>query len=210
MKMKNKKIILENDAELILDRARVILASTTITADIKRMIDKLGKLSTGTVMGISSTTSAAFGAEVASNFVKNITAQLNASIAQLQASSEVIDIELQKLDNITKGITDLSTDAGVDIQPEETSGTASDSEVEADTSEEDVESEITTPEEENPEDGGEDTTDEEKDESEVTDTELDDMFGAQPDPALLKQKKPKESTTESANIILTGAFKKLL
>jgi hypothetical protein len=206
--MKNKKIILENDAELILDRARVILASTTITADIKRMIDKLGKLSTGTVMGISSTTSAAFGPEVASNFVKSITAQLNASIAQLQASSEAIDIELQKLDNITKGITDLSSDVGVDTTEEDSPPPEPTDTEDAADSEEDIEEPTDTPPEGESE--GESSANQEETDDEVTDTDLDDMFGEQPDPALLKQKKPKESTKESVNLILKGACKKLL
>lgn len=200
IKMKHRKIILENDADLVLDRAKVILASTTINADIKRMIDKLGKLSTGTVMGISSNTSAAFGAAVASSFVKNITEQLNACISQLQSSSEAIDAELQKLDNITKGKTDLSSDVGVDnsepIDDSDTQAPTTDDPIQDDRSADNTTAEITS----------EDDTDD----SEVSDNELDDMFGAQPDPALLKQKKPKESTKESANIIIAGAFKKLL
>lgn len=201
--MKHRKIILENDADLVLDRAKVILASTTINADIKRMIDKLGKLSTGTVMGISSNTSAAFGAAVASSFVKNITEQLNACISQLQASSEAIDAELQKLDNITKGKTDLSSDVGVDnsepIDNSDTQAPTTDDPIQDDSSADNTTAEITS----------EDDTDD-TDDTDVSDNELDDMFGAQPDPALLKQKKPKESTKESANIIIAGAFKKLL
>jgi hypothetical protein len=208
--MKHRKIILENDADLVLDRAKVILASTTINADIKRMIDKLGKLSTGTVMGISSNTSAAFGAAVASSFVKNITEQLNSCISQLQASSEAIDAELQKLDDITKGKTDLSSDVGVahadPIDNSDAQEPTPDVQMQDDSSTDDT---ISTDA-----DSTEIADEDDTDDSEVSDNELDDMFGAQPDPALLKQKKQKDSTKEatkeSANIILAGAFKKLL
>lgn len=205
--MKRNKILLEDDSDLVIDRAKIILASTTINADIKKMIDKLGKLSTGTVMGISSSTSAAFGAEVASAFVKNITTQLNTCMAQLQAATEVIDVELKKLDNITKGITDLENDVGVEVA-DESEEVEEPAEEDTDTTQtesipdEQIE-ETNIDDEGNVEDNGET--------EEATDTDIDDMFGT--DPALLPQKEqpsPKETTKESANIILRGALKKLL
>jgi hypothetical protein len=181
---KQIRLIRESDSDLILDRAKVILASTTINADIKRMIDKLGKLSTGTVMGISSTTSTAFGAEVASNFVKNITTQLNNCMAQLQTSTEAIDAELKILDNITKGVTDLQQDVGV------TDST-------------------TPPIEDDSTPDTEDTQDNTDNNDDVTDSDLDDMFGA--DPALLKPKvQTPKTTVESANNILAGAMRRIL
>lgn len=203
--MKRNKILLEDDSDLVIDRAKIILASTTINADIKKMIDKLGKLSTGTVMGISSSTSAAFGAEVASAFVKNITTQLNTCMAQLQAATEVIDVELKKLDNITKGITDLENDVGVELpdEAEEPSEPSEDDTQQSETIPDDQPEETIIDDDGNVEDDGET--------EEATDTDIDDMFGA--DPALLPQKEqlsPKETTKESANIILRGALNKLL
>ena len=205
MQMKKYKILMEDDSDLVIDRAKIILASTTINADIKKMIDKLGKLSTGTVMGISSSTSAAFGAEVASTFVKNITAQLNTCISQLQAATEVIDVELKKLDNITKGITDLDNDVGVELpdEAEEPSEPSEDDTQQSETIPDDQPEETIIDDDGNVEDDGET--------EEATDTDIDDMFGA--DPALLPQKEqlsPKETTKESVNIILRGALKKLL
>lgn len=98
----------------MLDKAGAILASRGIINELDSMIKKLGKLNTDHILKISTGVSTLFGIESGEEFVNISSQAINSAISAVQQSKQQINAELTKLQNIMDGVTDLSSNVGVE------------------------------------------------------------------------------------------------